>query len=196
MTNFEIHTSPSHLKHLTFYIWSAIGLILDLVGLIFLKDYGIIVYVGSFLIALFIIVRVVYQTLYTELYEIRVNKNAIEFRTGVFNKVVESIEMHRIKDFLKKSSFVDQLLGLATVIIHSTDHTTPIIIFSGILNEDAKRIVKFLQKNASDSIVKHYIKNKKIPSDPIIDERITSQHNRKKDVESVPNKNKARILEP
>ncbi|MCA9385587.1 PH domain-containing protein [Candidatus Dojkabacteria bacterium] len=162
MATYNIIAKPSLKRHFFEFFADGIVLALNIAGLIFglnyfNEDFHSIIW-GIFILVLVILVATgIYRLLKTKMFVVALNKQGIEFRHGVFTKTVESIDMHRIKDFIKKRSVVDQIFGLAKIVILSTDQTTPKVTLDGLYMNDAEKILDFLQIYASDSIVKHYI---------------------------------------
>lgn len=51
---------------------------------------------------------------------------------GIFYRDADFIELYRVIDFQEKHSFLQQILGLKTVIVYSGDKTTPRLMIPGI----------------------------------------------------------------
>lgn len=100
------------------------------------------------------------RILYIRFFKIILSPRNLEFRYGVLNTTVESVDMHVITDFVKKSGPVDQLLCIADVIIHSEDVRTPLIHFKGLREDDAVATIEYLQNNAANTIVEYLINKK------------------------------------
>lgn len=56
----------------------------------------------------------------------------IIYERGVFTRRSDFIELYRIIDFKEQRSFLQQLLGLKTVVVYSGDRTTPQLPMSGV----------------------------------------------------------------
>lgn len=54
------------------------------------------------------------------------------YERGIFNRDADYLELYRIVDFQEKASFLQQLFGLKTIIVHSGDRTTPHLCIPGI----------------------------------------------------------------
>lgn len=54
------------------------------------------------------------------------------FDHGVFTRSRDYIELYRILDFDEKRSFMQMILGLKTVVVHSGDRTAPRLSITGI----------------------------------------------------------------
>ena len=64
-------------------------------------------------------------------------------QTGLVAKHVEEIELFRVKDVTLDQGFLDRLLGTGTVVVLSTDDSTPRLEIRGILNPlDAKEKIR------------------------------------------------------
>ncbi len=101
-----------------------------------------------------------YHILYVRLFRIEIDPLVIEFRRGVTTRIIESLDMYKVTDFINKRGLWDQLLGLSNIQITSSDQSTPLLNFRGLDFHDAARITEFLQLYSSDSIVKQYINKK------------------------------------
>ena len=63
--------------------------------------------------------------------------------TGLVAKHLEEIELFRVKDVILDQGFFDRLLGTGTVVVLSTDDSTPRLQIRGILNPvDAKEKIR------------------------------------------------------
>lgn len=54
------------------------------------------------------------------------------YQRGIFNRRTDFIELYRVIDFQETHSFLQQIVGLKTVIIYSGDRTTPRLPIPGI----------------------------------------------------------------
>lgn len=159
----KIEIRPSLKRHIGSYL-SFIFSILILSGilvylLINFPEFSTILWIGFGIVFFVMIINILGIILNTLFFKVELSKIGVEFTYGIFSKTVESIDMHRIKDFTKKQSFSEQLLGLSTVTIHSTDQTTPTLVLKGLNVYDAQKVIDILQAYSSDSLVKHYLNN-------------------------------------
>lgn len=79
--------------------------------------------VGLFSLYEFIFLRMVRFTLTDE--QLIVQK-------GVFHRACDYLELYRIVDFTEQQSLLQQMLGLKTVLIYSSDRTNPTIHIFGV----------------------------------------------------------------
>lgn len=93
------------------------------------------------------------RILYVRSYKIVFSKRNLEYMYGVLNKVVESVDMFTITDYVKKRGPLDQLLGIANITINSDDVRTPLIQFQGLLLPDARAVIEYLQEYATNTLV-------------------------------------------
>ncbi len=100
------------------------------------------------------------RILYIKFFKILLSPRNLEYRYGVLNTTVESVDMHVITDYVKKSGPVDQLLSIANIVIHAEDVRTPLIDFRGLREEDAVATIEYLQNNAANTIVEYLINKK------------------------------------
>ena len=56
---------------------------------------------------------------------VRVTNRSIEHETGVFSKKIDVVELWRVRDVRYKQSFLDRVLGIAHIDVHTKDVTTP-----------------------------------------------------------------------
>lgn len=52
--------------------------------------------------------------------------------SGVFSTHVEEVELYRIRDIELHASFLERLCGVATLRVHSTDRTAPVLEIEGV----------------------------------------------------------------
>jgi uncharacterized membrane protein YdbT with pleckstrin-like domain len=52
--------------------------------------------------------------------------------SGVFSRRVEEVELYRIRDIELQATFLERLCGVATVRVHSTDRTSPVLAITGV----------------------------------------------------------------
>ncbi len=69
------------------------------------------------------------------------------YEHGVFSRSRDYIELYRVVDFDEKRNFLQLLLGLKTVVVHSGDRTMPKLRIIGI-REDAQ-VVECLRERVS-----------------------------------------------
>jgi membrane protein YdbS with pleckstrin-like domain len=152
--------SPSILTNASKYITDFVAFCITIVCMYIFREFETIVFVVGGVILVSIIVNVIHITLYIKTFRIVLTKDTLEFGFGVVYRKVETVEMHRINDFTKERGFMDRILGISNIVVYSSDVTTPKIVFRGLNKEQARVMVKFLQKYSSDSIVKHYLNEK------------------------------------
>lgn len=129
------------------------------------------------LITLIMLGTIVERILYTKSFKIEFSPKNLEYTYGIFNKTVESVDMHVITDYVKKRGPIDQILGIGNILIHSEDVRTPEIRFDGLLVPDARAIIEYLQANAANTLVEYLI-NKRAeeggeePNSPVSDRKL------------------------
>lgn len=55
---------------------------------------------------------------------------------GVFSRSRDYVELYRVVDYDERRSFMQMLLGIKTVVVHSTDRTTPCLRMAGIRRQE------------------------------------------------------------
>ena len=76
--------------------------------------------------------HILYMLLYLRLMKFTVTDEQIIYNHGVFNCKSEFIELYRVIDFHEDVSFIQNLLDIKTVTVHSGDRTTPRLRIPGI----------------------------------------------------------------
>lgn len=167
MKSFSIR--PSQKKHI--FKYTLIGLIMIIVAILpfWVETHRTIATYISIGLIFVCVLNLLYTYWFTRLYLITVKETGIQFSYGVFYRTTETIEMHRIIDFIKYQDFDDLIFQLASLTVISTDKTTPEKKFKGLHEHDAKRVLNFLQLYASDSLVKHLNKLDEVPTNPQYD---------------------------
>ncbi len=69
------------------------------------------------------------------------------YEHGVFSRSRDYIELYRVVDFDEKRSFLQLLMGLTTIVVHSGDRTMPKLRMTGI--REASDIVACLRERVS-----------------------------------------------
>ena len=76
--------------------------------------------------------HILYMLLYLRLMKFTVTDEQIIYNHGVFNRKSAFIELYRVIDFHEDVSFIQNLLDIKTVTVHSGDRTTPRLRIPGI----------------------------------------------------------------
>ena len=100
--------------------WGTILLALAGVVLVFVLDYGL--YPLALTVAALVILLVVWVQNLAAKYEI--TEERLIIRRGIIMKSVDEIELYRIKDVRIHFSIINQLAGIGTICIASSDETT------------------------------------------------------------------------
>ena len=79
--------------------------------------------------------HLMYQLLFLRKMQFTVGDEMLIYEYGVFTKRLEYIELYRVIDFHETIGFLQNLLGIKTVVIYSGDRTTPKLPIPGI-NQD------------------------------------------------------------
>ena len=98
-------------------------------------------------LALALVVKVIYRLVYLRQMEYTITGEQLVYEHGVFSRSRDYIELYRVVDFDEKRSFLQLLLGLKTVVVHSGDRTMPKLRIIGI-REDAQ-VVECLRERVS-----------------------------------------------
>jgi len=108
--------SPSQITNFAYYI---LCLLLSFFGI------GVIMFLVRFL-----------KTKFTR-YEI--SEERIIETTGVFSRNTDETELYRVKDIRLEEPFFLRMFGLSTILLVTSDKTSPIIALSGVKNGNSLR---------------------------------------------------------
>ena len=64
--------------------------------------------------------------------KVRVTNRSIERESGVFSKKIDVVELWRVRDLRYNQSFLDRVLGIAHIDVHTKDVTTPQFAIVGL----------------------------------------------------------------
>lgn len=77
-----------------------------------------------------------------------ISSETLLYDRGIFSRNADYIELYRVVDFQEKHSFLQQIVGLKTVVVYSGDRTTPKLYIPGLdyrscIIEEIRRRVEF-----------------------------------------------------
>ena len=98
-------------------------------------------------IALALAFKVYYRMVYLRTMRYTITGEQLVYEHGVFTRSRDYIELYRIVDFDEKRSFLQLILGLKTIIVHSGDRTMPKLLIIGI--REGTEIVDCLRERVS-----------------------------------------------
>ena len=98
-------------------------------------------------LALALVIKVIYRLVYLRQMEYTITGEQLVYEHGVFTRSRDYIELYRVVDFDERRSFLQLLLGLKTIVVHSGDRTMPKLRIIGI-REDAQ-VVECLRERVS-----------------------------------------------
>ena len=99
------------------------------------------------ILGLALVVKVIYRLVYLRQMEYTITGEQLVYEHVVFSRSRDYIELYRVVDFDEKRNFLQLLLGLKTVVVHSGDRTMPKLRIIGI-REDAQ-VVECLRERVS-----------------------------------------------
>ena len=100
-----------------------------------------------FCLALALVFKVYYRLVYLRCMQYTITGEQLVYEHGVFTRSRDYIELYRIVDFDEKRSFLQLLLGLKTIVIHSGDRTAPKLNIIGI--REGTDVVECLRERVS-----------------------------------------------
>ena len=98
-------------------------------------------------LALALVVKVCYRLVYLRQMVWTITGEQLVYEHGVFSRSRDYIELYRVVDFDEKRSFLQLLLGLKTIVVHSGDRTMPKLRMIGI--REAADVVGCLRERVS-----------------------------------------------
>ena len=98
-------------------------------------------------LGLALVVKVCYWLVYLRQMVYTITGEQLVYEHGVFSRTRDYIELYRVVDFDEKRSFLQLLLGLKTIIVHSGDRTMPKLRMVGI--REAADVVGCLRERVS-----------------------------------------------
>lgn len=77
-----------------------------------------------------------------------ISSETLLYDRGIFSRSADYIELYRVVDFQERQSFLQQIVGLKTVIVYSGDRTTPQLHIPGLeyrscIIEEMRRRVEY-----------------------------------------------------
>ena len=98
-------------------------------------------------LALALVVKVIYRLVYLRQMEYTITGEQLVYEHGVFSRSRDYIELYRVVDFDEKRNFLQLLLGLKTVVVHSGDRTMPKLRIVGV--REKAEVVECLRERVS-----------------------------------------------
>ena len=100
-----------------------------------------------FCIALVLVFKVYYRLVYLRGIHYTITGEQLVYEHGVFTRSRDYIELYRIVDFDEKRNFLQLILGLKTIVVHSGDRTMPKLRIIGI--REGTEVVECLRERVS-----------------------------------------------
>ena len=88
--------------------------------------------IAFYLLTFWLIIPPIVRWLKTKYTGYEVTTQRIIFRTGVFSKKTDELELYRVKDFTLVLPFWLRLVGLGNVILKTSDRSTPEIMLRAV----------------------------------------------------------------
>ena len=85
-----------------------------------------------FCLGLALVFKAYYRFVYLRCMHYTITGEQLVYEHGVFTRSRDYIELYRIVDFDEKRSFLQLILGLKTIVVHSGDRTMPKLSIIGI----------------------------------------------------------------
>ena len=98
-------------------------------------------------LALALVIKVIYRLVYLRQMEYTITGEQLVYEHGVFTRSRDYIELYRVVDFDERRSFLQLLLGLKTIVVHSGDRTMPKLRIIGI--REKADVVECLRERVS-----------------------------------------------
>jgi uncharacterized membrane protein YdbT with pleckstrin-like domain len=111
-------------------------------------NFNSIIYIDILIFLFFFIYA--YHVFYIIITKYTLTDEQLTITKGVFSINVDYLELYRVKDIEIRKSFFSRLIGVYTIILHTSDKTHPIIKIYGInfpnLTEKIRQQVEHLRK--------------------------------------------------
>lgn len=125
----DVHIKPDWRQLLTDELLSiAAAIVLLVVGGLDAVPYHSV----FFCVALAIGFKVYYRLVYLRTMQYTITGEQLVYEHGVFTRSRDYIELYRVVDFDESRSFLQLILGLKTIVVHSGDRTMPKLRIVGI----------------------------------------------------------------
>lgn len=139
--------SPSQWMGIKSYlVWLIIPMFMLILSIFFLTD---IIYMSYFVYAYLLIglLKSLWIFLNIRFNKIKVSNQRLIEENGIFSKTTNELELFRVKDIVFEQPFLMRLVGLSTIILITSDKTSPRVSLAGIkggknLKEDLRKIVE------------------------------------------------------
>ena len=83
-------------------------------------------------VGLLLVLKICYSLVFLRKMAYTITGEQLVYEHGVFTRSRDYIELYRVVDFDEKRSFLQLLLGLKTIVVHSGDRTMPKLKIIGI----------------------------------------------------------------
>ena len=100
-----------------------------------------------FCIGLILVFVAYYRYVYLRGTEYTITDEQLVYEHGVFSRSRDYIELYRIVDYDEKRSFLQMLMGLKTIWVHSGDRTSPKVRILGV--QENRDIVHILRERVA-----------------------------------------------
>jgi len=123
---------PSQILNLGIYLFWAVILLVTVVAVLFLSDSTLwsAIIIGVMATIAGINIAIAYFHLKTLHYTVSTQR--VRIVSGIFSKLIQEIELFRVKDTAAGQSFFLRLFGLGTITILSGDEKQPRLVLSGV----------------------------------------------------------------
>ena len=92
-------------------------------------------------LGVFVLLNLAYQILRVYCIRYEIHAEELRYYSGIFRRKHEFIENYRIKDYRVESPLIYRLFGLGSLIIYTSDKTTPVFRLDAIRNPEEKQII-------------------------------------------------------
>lgn len=143
-----------------FYKWPLhLFLSVMIIGLVILNEYVEIYFHWLIFGVIFFLVLCITASIlsiYCTTYKF--SNQRIFIYSGIFSRSREEIELYRVKDYKIVSPFLYRIFLLSNIIIHTSDHSSPIVTLLAIKNAEkvTNSLRIFVEKNRTEKGVRQF----------------------------------------
>jgi uncharacterized membrane protein YdbT with pleckstrin-like domain len=62
----------------------------------------------------------------------RITDRTIDVERGIFSKVIDTLQLWRVRDLEYRQTLLERLLGIARILVYTTDKTDPELVIAGL----------------------------------------------------------------
>lgn len=124
--------TPSGWQLFPWYALTGVVAIAGLSGWMMLKGGAVYAAYAALALAVFFLGVCAWKTIVLRTMQMTLTTQRLRVRAGVLTKKIEEVELYRVRDSQLAQSVWQRVLGLGTIVLETTDQTTPRVVLSSI----------------------------------------------------------------